>query len=1090
MSTGSTRSGLSPDRPFPGLRPYHFEDHDFFFGRDDQIFALYRLFDHSRFVAVVGSSGSGKSSLVRAGLLPLLDKESREPTGRVWKMVQMHPGDAPIASLAAAMAQQFFRNDDVNVAAAQRERIKFALRRSSFGMSDALREVEGLGDASIVLVVDQFEELFRYAARRQGSEGEAEAARHEEATQFVQVLLAASRDRTLNVYVLLTMRSDFIGDCANFRGLPEAVSASQFLVPSLTRDQREDVIRRPVEAARASIEPELVQQLLNDSGDDIDQLPVLQHCLLRVWEAAAAPGAAADSAGRRLTLAHYVAVGGVARALAQHADEIRRELAGTGLAVEQLFRSIAEIDGEGRIVRRARLFQQVLDETGVADGDLRAAIDRFRDDDCAFLTPPKSETDALAADTRIDVGHEALLRRWERVSGDPRTGSAYTGWLRAEVVDGRAYRGLLVMAESNSLIGTDAVEERWTWWSKRPRTAAWAERYGGRIEEVERLFRDSRAALQAQREHEQRQAEATRDQERRSIAEAEERRRMQVETAAAREREAAALRYAKLARRTAIFVCGLLVLAVGLGAYSYRQRQVAIQQKELADQQSAVAQQQTGVAQQQTALAQQQATIAQQQTALANQQKAAAVAQQATAQTNLNNSITLVSSLLTDIQHLLDAGQMTVAAARQFLTTADAASKQFEAVEQTPAILASRVWLLVAFADTYAALDDYKSSLQAAQDAQGIATRLIAADPTNTDYQNGLYNADFNAGDAEAELLLIDAGMRDYNAALAIAQGLANTAPADYQWLQDVAFIQNKIADTYGQQGKPDLALATYQSALAINQKLADAKPDRRRPAARSGDVAGARGRRRRRRQSPRCARQARQRAVDPADAGRRHARRQKPAVQRRRDLQSHGRRLHEEKGLCRRHGAVQRRPADPAGACQGRSDEQRLAIRPGLRIRVPGRICRWRSRMPPAAAASYQQSLTIRKSLVDIDPGNFNWLKYLADSYSKLAGAALVLNSLPADALADHNAALPLRLKISAQYPDSAARQRDLISEYVATGDIDVKQNNPKDAATQYQNAAKVAQDFSSSHPGNTALDALSQAIAQKIRSLNLPPH
>lgn len=1088
MSTGSTRSGLSPDRPFPGLRPYHFEDHDFFFGRDDQIFALYRLFDHSRFVAVVGSSGSGKSSLVRAGLLPLLDKESREPTGRVWKMVQMHPGDAPIASLAAAMAQQFFRNDDVNVAAAQRERIKFALRRSSFGMSDALREVEGLGDASIVLVVDQFEELFRYAARRQGSEGEAEAARHEEATQFVQVLLAASRDRTLNVYVLLTMRSDFIGDCANFRGLPEAVSASQFLVPSLTRDQREDVIRRPVEAARASIEPELVQQLLNDSGDDIDQLPVLQHCLLRVWEAAAAPGAAADNAGRRLTLAHYVAVGGVARALAQHADEIRRELAGTGLAVEQLFRSIAEIDGEGRIVRRARLFQQVLDETGVADGDVRAAIDRFRDDDCAFLTPPKSETDALAADTRIDVGHEALLRRWERVSGDPRTGSAYTGWLRAEVVDGRAYRGLLVMAESNSLIGTDAVEERWTWWSKRPRTAAWAERYGGHIEDVERLFRDSRAALQAQREREQRQAEAAHDQERRSIAEAEERRRMQVETAAAREREAAALRYAKLARRTAIFVCGLLVLAVGLGAYSYRQRQVAIQQKELADQQSAVAQQQTVVAQQQTALAQQQATIAQQQTALANQQKAAAVAQQATAQTNLNNSITLVSSLLTDIQHLLDAGQITVAAARQFLTTADAASKQFEAVEQTPAIAASRVWLLVAFADTYAALDDYKSSLQSAQDAQGIATRLVAADPTDTDYQNGLYNADFNAGDAESELLLIDAGMRDYNAALAIAQGLANTAPADYQWLQDVAFIQNKIADTYGQQGKPDLALAAYQSALAINQKLADDNPT----------VAGLQ-----RDLATSLARVAAAVAdANPQDAlaklGSALSIRQTlaAATPDDRSLQSNVAATYNLMA-----GVSMKKKDYPAAAAQynaalqiqqalAKGDLTNNAWQSGLAYEyVYLGDLQMAQQNAAAAAASYQQSLTIRKSLVDIDAGNFNWLKYLADSYSKLAGAVLVLNK-PADALADHNAALPLRLKISAQYPDSAARQRDLISEYVATGDIDVKQNNPKDAATQYQNAAKVAQDFSSSHPGNTALDALSQAIAQKIRSLNLPPH
>src|ERR1700691_1191444 len=102
MSNASRRPGLSADRPFPGLRPYRLEDEDFFFGRGDQIFSLYRLFDHSRFVAVVGSSGSGKSSLVRAGLLPLLARESREPTGRTWNIIQMHPGDTPIDNLATA----------------------------------------------------------------------------------------------------------------------------------------------------------------------------------------------------------------------------------------------------------------------------------------------------------------------------------------------------------------------------------------------------------------------------------------------------------------------------------------------------------------------------------------------------------------------------------------------------------------------------------------------------------------------------------------------------------------------------------------------------------------------------------------------------------------------------------------------------------------------------------------------------------------------------------------------------------------------------------------------------------------------------
>ena len=83
-------------------------------------------------------------------------------------------------------------------------------------MSGALKEIESIENASIMLVVDQFEELFRYASKRQGMEADEETQKHEEALQFVQILLAASRDRALNVYVLLTMRSDFIGDCAGF----------------------------------------------------------------------------------------------------------------------------------------------------------------------------------------------------------------------------------------------------------------------------------------------------------------------------------------------------------------------------------------------------------------------------------------------------------------------------------------------------------------------------------------------------------------------------------------------------------------------------------------------------------------------------------------------------------------------------------------------------------------------------------------------------------------------------------------------------------------------------------------------------------
>ncbi len=494
------QSVVSAARPFPGLRPFAYQDHDYFFGREDQIFALYRLIDRNRFIAVVGSSGCGKSSLVRAGLMPMLDAEAGGRGGHNWLWREMRPGDAPLGRLTGLLAG-LAEDDDPIIASARRERVAAHLRRSSFGVAEALTEVGGLGDRSLVLVIDQFEELFRYSPWGTGASGDgAENVRaREAATKFVQLLLEATRTPEHKLHVMLTMRSDFIGDCARFHGLPEAVSATQYLVPSLTRDQLEEVVCKPVEMAGAEIEPELVERLLNDCSTELDQLPVLQHCLLRLWEEAGRqPAGAAPAATRRLTTEHYRRIGGFAGALSQHADELLRDLAGPKLqlAVEQTFRAVSELDKEGRATRRALRFAQLLAETGVEESELRRVLDRFRADDCSFLVPPHFEVPRIEPSTRIDVGHEALLRRWEKVSGH----GSDVGWLSDEQQAGQRYRGLLAIAEGEgATLPAHLVEERWRWWYSRPHTPAWAERYGGGFERVNRLLRASKARQRAMR---------------------------------------------------------------------------------------------------------------------------------------------------------------------------------------------------------------------------------------------------------------------------------------------------------------------------------------------------------------------------------------------------------------------------------------------------------------------------------------------------------------------------------------------------------------------------------------------------------------
>ncbi len=504
-ASGSPDDGmrLSNERPFPGLRPFGFADRDFFFGRERQAFALYRLVENGRFIAVIGGSGSGKSSLVLAGLQGLLADETADSGGPSWAFLDMRPGGAPITRLAGALSK-LSAKDSPDETARRRDRIEWTLRQSSFSFESALAEAGGLGGRSLILVVDQFEELFRFGLAGVGYRrgGVEEARRRDEATQFVQILLDADRRRIENVRVLITMRSDFIGDCANFHGLSEAVSATQYLVPNLTRSQLEDAIRKPIEKAGGTIEPELVERLLNDCGDEPDQLPVLQHCLMRLWDRA---GTETTGEGvRHLTRPTYDAIGRMSDALSRHADEILDQCPGKELAIEQAFRALSEVDREGRAIRRALRFDKLLAETGVSESDLRAGLDRFRAPNCSFLLPSLSASPTLGLDERIDIGHEALLRRWKEIAGKPnsvdaKTGRPPPGWLAEEQIDGQRYHTLVSLLDGTAggeRATLDDPERTKDWWGHLPRTAAWADRYGGKFEQVKRLIDD---AIEAKR---------------------------------------------------------------------------------------------------------------------------------------------------------------------------------------------------------------------------------------------------------------------------------------------------------------------------------------------------------------------------------------------------------------------------------------------------------------------------------------------------------------------------------------------------------------------------------------------------------------
>jgi hypothetical protein len=203
---------------------------------------------------------------------------------------------------------------------------------------------------SVLLLVDQFEELFRFAQGR-GLGGTDPAARTE-AEAFVALLLRLAEQDRVPVYCVLTMRSDFIGDCDAFGGLPEAINRGQFLVPRLSRAQRREAIVGPVRLTGERIAPRLVDLLLNERLDTRDDLPILQHLLLRCWDDWAAHGAQGP-----IDLETYERVHTIHQALDRHAQEALDELdpAERPLA-RRLFQTLTELDpGNRRIRRPARL---------------------------------------------------------------------------------------------------------------------------------------------------------------------------------------------------------------------------------------------------------------------------------------------------------------------------------------------------------------------------------------------------------------------------------------------------------------------------------------------------------------------------------------------------------------------------------------------------------------------------------------------------------------------------------------------------------------------------------------------------------------
>ncbi|MEI2711032.1 MAG: hypothetical protein V9E96_18745 [Chitinophagaceae bacterium] len=329
--------------------------------------------------------------------------------GSNWKICTFRPGNNPIGNMAQALAQpnilyQHFESDED--AFTYTSINESTLRRSSQGLVEIYKQSGIDTKNNLLILVDQFEEIFRFSKlEKDAKEGKRDSI------SFINLLLKASEQKEYPIYVVFTMRSDFLGDCTEFRGLPEAINEGQYLVPRMTRDERRDAISGPVAVGGATITPRLLNQLLNDVGDNPDQLPILQHALMRtwdVWKAKQNPDAAID-------VEEYEETGTMAQALSQHAEEAYNELKTDRQKeiCESLFKGLTDRGSDARGIRRPTKLSELNKLSNASSAEVIEVIEVFRQPGRSFLMPPASVT--ITDDTIIDISHESLMRCWSRL---------------------------------------------------------------------------------------------------------------------------------------------------------------------------------------------------------------------------------------------------------------------------------------------------------------------------------------------------------------------------------------------------------------------------------------------------------------------------------------------------------------------------------------------------------------------------------------------------------------------------------------------------------------------------------------------------
>jgi hypothetical protein len=387
-------AGVTRMNPFPGSRPFVSAEDKFFFGREGAVSELVETLQANRFVALVGASASGKTSLIQSGIIPELLSDIKKE----WIPVSMRPGPQPMVSLIRGFQQVFPQK------ISDREVDSFL--KNAQTIKEFIAEKQ-LGNYHYYLVVDQFEELFTGPAtiRKKKRNG-----RNPETRQFIENLIGAVEDHDTGIHVMLSIRSDFLDICTSYRLLTDQINKSKYLLPQMSREALSLAITEPIHQSGASVAPGFEKYLLDELEDLNPRLPFLQFALHHTWN----HWVAREQPDQPVSLEDFQAIGSVydswGRQLEEAYDrlEYRQKLIG-----ERMFKSIAFRTDQGEYIGWQSSIENIarIAQCGVEEAIEVAEV--FRNTGGPILGPHGPSR--LTPESTVELSHECLIGLWDRL---------------------------------------------------------------------------------------------------------------------------------------------------------------------------------------------------------------------------------------------------------------------------------------------------------------------------------------------------------------------------------------------------------------------------------------------------------------------------------------------------------------------------------------------------------------------------------------------------------------------------------------------------------------------------------------------------